>query len=164
MKIIAVSGTPGTGKTTLSKELAEKFGFKYVDVSDLIEEKGICEGYDEERKCRIVDTDLLNEELEKLIKENEKEKGLVIDSHLSHHMKKESVDLCIITKSELKELEARLKERGYDEAKVRENLDSEIFDICLTEAQELGHNVLEVYTNESLHDEYIAKIKASLNL
>ena len=37
--IIIVTGTPGTGKTTLSKLLAEKKGFEYLDLNDFSKKK-----------------------------------------------------------------------------------------------------------------------------
>jgi adenylate kinase len=49
--------------------------------------------------------------------------------------------LCIVTKCNLKELEKRLKKRGYNKAKIRENLDCEIFDVCLNEAMKKGHKI-----------------------
>ena len=36
MKVICVTGTPGTGKTIIAKKLAEKYGFQYFDVTKAI--------------------------------------------------------------------------------------------------------------------------------
>jgi Cdc6-like AAA superfamily ATPase len=44
---ILISGTPGTGKSTLAKEAAEKTGMTYLNVGDLIKEKGFHAGKDE---------------------------------------------------------------------------------------------------------------------
>jgi adenylate kinase len=73
---------------------------------------------------------------------NIKEKGLIIDSHLSHLFFPEKIDFCIVIKTKLKELEKRLKKRNYNEQKVRENLDSEIFNVCFNEAVENGLKVV----------------------
>jgi adenylate kinase len=69
---------------------------------------------------------------------------------------KKYVDLCIVTKCGLKTLEKRLKKRGYKKQKIRENLDCEIFDICLNEAKEKGHNIKIIDTTAGID---IAKIK-----
>jgi len=61
---------------------------------------------------------------------------------LAQYIPQKHVDLCIITKCDLKELNKRLKKRKYIKEKTRENLDSEIFDICLNEAAEKGHTIL----------------------
>ena len=36
MKTVVVTGTPGTGKTTIAKKLANKLNFYYVDVNQII--------------------------------------------------------------------------------------------------------------------------------
>lgn len=46
MKNIAIVGFMGTGKTTIARILAEKLGFEYVDIDDLIEKQ---------EKMKIVD-------------------------------------------------------------------------------------------------------------
>jgi len=155
MKAIIVTGTPGTGKTTIAKQIAKEFSLEYVDVSKFIEKEGLKESYDSERKCMVVDTGKLSKVLIKLI--NKSEKKLVIDSHLSHYLPKKHVKLCVVTKCGLKELKKRLKKRGYDEKKLRENLDSEIFDICLVEAKEAGHEIFVFQTDEPANIKQIKK-------
>ena len=145
--IIIVSGTPGTGKTTLSKKLSQKLKYKYIDVAKLIKENDLSESYDKKRKCDVVDIKKLNKILLTLIKKN---KNLVIDSHLSHHLPKKYVDLCIITKCDLKELEKRLKNKRYNRKKIRENLDCEIFDVCLNEAKQAKHKIAVIDTSDEV--------------
>lgn len=143
--IIIVTGTPGTGKTTLAKKIAKNKNLKYVDVSKLIKENNLSDGFDKKRNCDIIDIKKLNKELIKIIK---KEKNIIIDSHLSHYLPRKYVDLCIVTKCTLKTLEKRLKKRGYKKSKIRENLDAEIFDTCRTEAEEKSHKVKVVWTDK----------------
>lgn len=146
--IIIISGTPCTGKTTLSRRIAKKLGFKHLDVSKLIKANKIAERYDNKRKCYVVDVKKLNKLLIEKIKEYP---NLVIDSHLSHYLPKKYADLCIITKCDLKILEKRLKKRKYNNNKIRENLDCEIFDICLNESKEIGHKILIVDTTKRVN-------------
>ncbi|AJF61343.1 TPA: AAA family ATPase [Candidatus Woesearchaeota archaeon] len=143
MTVIIVTGTPGTGKTTIARKIAGEKNLKYIDVNKLIEEQHLYDALDFDRDSKIVDTGKLNRALIKIIKE---EKDVVIDSHLSHYLPKKYVDKCIVTKSSLEELKKRLKKRGYKEGKIRENLDAEIFDICRIEAEEAGHDVEVVQT------------------
>lgn len=146
-KIIIVTGTPGTGKTTVAKKLAKKYHGRYVDVNAVIRKQHLNEGYDLKRKTRIIDTNKLNKVLIGIIKGAKKNKEiLVIDSHLSHYLPAKYVDKCIATKTGLKRLRQRLLRRGYHKEKVQENLECEIFDICLMEAKEAGHKVEVIYT------------------
>ena len=148
MKVIAVTGTPGTGKTTVARRISKEKVCKYVDVTKLIKENKIYDSYDRKKKAYDVDTKKLNNFLIKLIllEEKNKTKCLVIDSHLSHYLPSRYVDLCIVAKTDLKKLKKRLEKRGYSKAKVRENMDAEIFDVCLNEAREEGHKIKVIST------------------
>ena len=48
--VIVITGTPGTGKTTLAQLLAEEspVPLKHVNVGELVKEKNLYEEYDEE--------------------------------------------------------------------------------------------------------------------
>src|SRR3989344_3707173 len=118
---IIVTGTPGTGKTTVAKLISAHLNFKYIDVNEIIKQHNICDEYDKERKCTIVDGNKLKAILEKRIKSSKD--NLIIDSHMSHIVSPKIVRFCIVTRCELKILKKRLEERDYNEQKVRENLD-----------------------------------------
>jgi len=152
--IITVSGTPGTGKTFLAKRLAKSLKYKYLDVKRLISSNKLAESYDKKRKTKVIDTKKLNKILIEKIKSNQ---NLIIDSHLSHYLPKKYVDLCIITKTQLKKLNQRLNTRRYSKQKIRENLDCEIFDICLNEAKEAGHKVIVIDTTKVIKIKDILK-------
>jgi len=157
-KVIVVTGTPGTGKTTVAMRLAKKAEWKYVDVNTVISKHKLSEGYDMKKKCRVVDVKKLCRVLLKMAKDSEE--SVVIDSHLSHYLPSEKIDVCLVTKCNLKLLKQRLKRRKYGEAKVRENLDCEIFDVCYNEAIDAGHNVVAVATDTKVdYEKLIRKIK-----
>ena len=148
MKVIIITGTPGTGKTRVAKKIAKEKGYKYIDVNRVIEKNKLKEKYDRKRQTYEVDVKKLNLALLGEIRreKQKKTKGLVIDSHLSHYLNPRHVDLCIVTKTEIKKLKKRLERRGYHKTKIRENLDAEIFDVCLNEAKESGHKVKFIRT------------------
>ena len=129
-KLIVISGPPGTGKTTLALWLTKKLKIPRLDLHDHY--KLISTGYDHSGKCYDIDL----KKFEKLVIEKLKESSLIVDTHITHLLPNELVNLCIVTTcSNLKKLESRLKERKYSKKKVRENLDSEIFQIGLNEAK-----------------------------
>ena len=76
------------------------------------------------------------------IKLNKKYKGIIIDSHISHHLPRKYVDLCIVLKCGIKELNKRLKRKKFHKSKIQENLQAEIFDICHNEAMKMKHKIL----------------------
>ncbi len=145
--ITIVTGTPATGKTTIAKSLAKKNMAKYIDVNKIITERKLSDGYDKQRKSKIINVKKLNKVLIVMIEEARKNNfSLVIDSHLSHYLPSRYVDKCIVTKTSLKKLKQRLKKRGYNHKKIQENLECEIFDICLVEAKEANHYVEVICT------------------
>ena len=136
MKVVAVSGVPGTGKTTLSRKLSKKLNFYYLDVNKLISNNKLYEGYDKKRKTKIVDIKKLNKSLIKEIKslknntnQIKRFNGAIIDSHLSHYLPRRYADFCIVTKCEIKELSKRLKKKKFHKNKIQENLQAEIYGI-----------------------------------
>lgn len=158
--IIAVTGSPATGKSTLAKRLAEELGFEHIDLNRVIEERGWHEGRDEKRDTLIVDETMLTRRVKTLVKPK---KNYIIDSHLSHFISHEMVDACIVCTCGLKELRKRLEKRGYAAEKVRENLDAEIFESCRLEAEENGHKIIIVDTSKETEYRQLAeKIRAML--
>lgn len=156
MKVICVTGTPGAGKTTIAKKLAEKYQFHYLDVNKLIAKNKLAESFDEKRKTKIVDIQKLNRILINYIKEN-KSKGIIIDSHLSHYLPKKYVSLVIVAKCDIKELNKRLKKRRYSRDKIKENLQAEIFNICYNEAFEGKHRIIAIDTTKGFNINSAAK-------
>ncbi|RLE44754.1 hypothetical protein DRJ16_01480 [Candidatus Woesearchaeota archaeon] len=154
--IITITGTPGTGKTTLAKQLASflrkrKIKCKILDLNAFIKKRKIYDYYDQKRHCYVVDETKLRKAVLPILKEAKKKRQcLIIHSHLSHLLHKRYIDLCIVTKCDLKTLLKRLRKRRYSAEKIRENLDAEIFDICRIEAQERGLPILTINTTKSM--------------
>ena len=146
MKIIAVSGSVCSGKTTLAKELAEKLGYEYVGVLELVKSNPkLIESFDKDLDTRNVDVDKLNDFLSSVFDES---KNYVVDSHMSHFLPK--VNVCIIVKCDLKILKKILSERGYSDKKIEEKMQAEILDSCLIEALENRHPVVVVDSAEGI--------------
>ena len=144
MKVICVSGSVGSGKTTLSKKLAKSLKFGYVDVTKVIKKNNLSVGFDEKRDCEIIDEKkLLKFLIEKI---NKSKKNLIIDSIFSHLIPKKYVDLCIVTTCVIDVLRDRLKKRKYSPGKIKENVEAEIFDSFVIEAKEKKHKLLVINT------------------
>ena len=157
-KLIAVSGTPGVGKSTLAKYLAKKLKFFRLDLHHYYKE--ISKGYDLKKHCYDVNL----QKFKKIVLNLKKEQNIILDSHISHLLPKKEVDLCIIiTCSNLKKLEKRLKKRGYSKQKIRENLDAEIFQVCLMEAKERKQKMIVIDSSSKYNkDMLLHKIHKSL--
>ena len=141
--IITISGTPGTGKTTLSKIISKEMNLVIFDVNDFIEKnkKAVLIEYDKDRETNVIDDTKLIKMIEQKIEKKELH-DIIIDSHLSHYISSKYVDVCIILSCDLSVLKKRLKKRGYNTLKITENLEAESFDEIKEEAKELHENVI----------------------
>lgn len=61
---LLITGTPGTGKSTMASTLAEATNLRYICVGDLVKEKNLHDGWDNEFKCHVINEDLVSFVLE----------------------------------------------------------------------------------------------------
>ncbi len=167
--IILITGTPGTGKTTLTPLLGKKIGCQVIDVNKLVDEKHLYTGLDAEKGYKVVDIDALTEELHRIITtekisydENEEvpeeHPSIIIEGHLSHYFP--LADFVIVLRTEPKILRDRLQKRDWKDPKIHENLQAEALDICTWEAyQTHGSKVHEVNTSNITPEEAVDIIK-----
>ncbi len=129
---VAVTGTPGTGKTTATKLL--EFEIEVVHLNDLIDSAKLTTGADEARGSLIADMDAIEAELAD-------EDEVLIESHLAHHL---NVDRVAVLRCHPDELKRRLLERGETRQKAEENAEAEALDVILSEAVD-RHGLDAVY-------------------
>jgi adenylate kinase len=128
MITILISGTPGTGKTSVSKEIGKKVNARVISLNQLAHSEGLVSEYDRKRDTWVINEEKLKQKTLSLIKEarTEKVKVLIIESHFADIIPEREVDLIIVLRCEPDILGQRLRKRGYSEEKVRENIQSEI--------------------------------------
>lgn len=119
---IALTGTPGTGKTTVAREIAERCGLTHIDVSEFAHEVDAVIA--QEADTQVVDEDIIQEKIRDM-------DDIILDSHFAHVFE---VDLVFVLRCEPKILLERLKNRNYSGEKIRENVMAEILDYCVLDA------------------------------
>lgn len=157
-KVIIITGTPGTGKTEIAKELSLLLKKELISVSNFAKNKELLEKYDKKDSTFDVDPLKLSKELAKTIEKSENE--LIIEGHMSHFLLTKYVEKCIVCRTELPELRKRLEKRSYSEDKIRENLEAEAFETCSIEAREAGHTVFDLDTSGKIKE----NVKKALKL
>jgi len=142
---VAVTGTPGTGKTTAVDALESDPAFAdrdldVVHLNDLIREAELWTDRDAERDSLVADLDAIGERLAD-------RDDLLVESHLAHHL---DADRVVVLRCHPEELTRRLVERGESEDKASENAESEALDVILSEAVDaVGvENVYEIDATE----------------
>jgi adenylate kinase len=132
MKLVIISGTPGTGKTTVSNKISELVDVNVITLNELAISEGLIHDFDKKRETNIVDIDKLVSHVLKLIEELKK-KGtqlLIIESHFSDIIPNNMINYAIVLRCEPDVLCDRLEKRGYSEEKVAENIQAEILGNC----------------------------------
>ncbi|HLE47212.1 MAG TPA: adenylate kinase family protein [Candidatus Thermoplasmatota archaeon] len=136
---VALTGTPGVGKSTVAKEL-RRLGLVVVDGKRYARRHGCVVGVDAERRSQIVDPRRVGRALRR-----EKGEGVrVLETHWAHDVP--GVTDAVVLRLNPRVLERRLRARRWNRAKVRENLEAEAMGIILHESVEnLGRrHVVEV--------------------
>lgn len=136
--LVGITGTPGTGKSSVSEFLKKK-GYEVVDLNCISIDNDFLIGIDENRDTKIIDTIKLNQ----FVKENYcKDKNLFFDGHLSHLLS--AIDKVILLRCHPKILKKRLEKKDWNEIKIKENIEAETLDIILCEAVEI-HSETDIF-------------------
>ena len=132
MKIIVISGTPGTGKTSVSRKITKTYNAKIISLNEVALSKNFKFLYDRKRDTRVVDTDEFLPYIIRLIKKIKEEVPdfLIVEGHFSDILPEKYIDYALIFRCDPDILTARLKERQYSIEKVIENIQSEILGNC----------------------------------
>ena len=135
---LALTGTPGTGKSTVAKILASR-GMKITELGDLAKEKKLLGKLDRKRGTYEVDV----KRLDLAVGEAGVGQTAILVGHLAHLV---TTDVVIVLRCRPSVLAARLRSRGYPEQKVAENAEAEAIDVILVESAETGREVYEIDT------------------
>ncbi len=131
-QIIVVTGTPGVGKTTISKALANRINGKHIDISALVQQEHLVDGRDDQRDTVIADITHLSKRLRQII--SEQSEFIILDGHYTNGIVAElDIVLVVVVRLDPDELKKRLEARKYQEIKIFENVAAEILDVCLSE-------------------------------
>ena len=134
--LIAVTGTPGTGKTTACALLKE---VTVVDLRKLAEDHSEDFTFDKERGSIEIAPIVMKKFIPK-------GKGIVVIEGLVSHLLKP--DIAIVLRCSPKVLRKRLAKRKWSDVKIQENVEAEAVDVILIEAMESCKKVFEIDTTK----------------
>ena len=146
---IALTGTPGTGKTQVAELLAKRLGLRLIKLNEFALGKGWVLGRDSDRDSAIIDI--------QKVKEFEWPDDCVIEGHFAHDV---PADFTVVLRTEPTELKKRLEKKGWPESKVQENLEAEAMGII---ADEAGENAVEIDTTGKSPEEVAERIVSVLS-
>lgn len=130
--VIILTGTPGTGKSTISRHIKSYDEIPIMEISTIIQEQELFLGYDHQRETLILDELAVNNYLKMSLEPLE---VAWIVGHSVQFPVLQSAQWVVVLRCEPGVLRKRLEQRGYPPTKINENVDAEIMQICLDEAQ-----------------------------
>jgi adenylate kinase len=133
---VAITGTPGTGKTTATDHLSTDLDI--VHLNEVVKREDLTSGEDAERGTLVADLDAVREWF------GDRD-DVVVESHLAHQL---AVDRVVVLRCHPETLSTRLRDRGEPAPKAQENAESEALDVVLAEAVE-RHGLGSVYEIET---------------
>ncbi|KUO39929.1 MAG: hypothetical protein AVW06_03190 [Hadesarchaea archaeon DG-33-1] len=137
---IAVSGTPGTGKSIFARALAKKLNAQVIDLNALIERKKIYRL--DVNGTKIANLPKMRKEFVRAVRTSRS--PIVVEGLLAHLLSKKYLTHIIVLRARPRVLERRLRARKYSKAKIRDNVESEALSIILWEAVQ-AHGLGKVY-------------------
>ena len=149
---VAVTGTPGTGKTSATEALDTDL--EIIHLNQVIEDEGLFTERDEDRDSLVADIDAIDDWLDG-------KEDVLVESHLAHYF---DADIVVVLRCAPETLLERLTERGEPEAKATENAESEALDGILIEAVDRHGTdvVFEIDTTDQTPGETAAEIAAAI--
>jgi len=132
-RIIIISGTPGVGKTSVAKLLASRLDATLINLGELVVEEKLILNVDKERGTFIADLERVSRRVRKLFASVTGD--VVVEGHFAVYVvPAESVTRVFVLRRNPGDVKKLLESRGWNEAKVRENLACEVLDVCLYDA------------------------------
>lgn len=160
--IIAISGTPGTGKTAVARLLATQLRATLLELNQIVNEQQFLLGKDADRDTFIADIDKLQDYLWKL--PGDSQERYIIVGHFADEAPDELLEVLVVLRCNPVSLSHRLQSRGWSQAKILENIQAEVLGECTTQAL-LRHpprKVFEIDTTKSSSREVVKSIQTIL--
>ncbi len=149
MPSVAITGTPGCGKTTLC-ELLRAAGHTVLDVHALAAESEAIAGHDADDDAHVIDIDA--------IQDLPLPEDCYVDGHLSHYL---AVDEIWVVRCDPDLLRPRMEARGYPPEKIQENWEAECMDLVLLESLDMGVRVVQRDGSRRSPEELLAAFATS---
>uniref|UniRef100_A0A7C2VI88 Putative adenylate kinase n=1 Tax=Ignisphaera aggregans TaxID=334771 RepID=A0A7C2VI88_9CREN len=145
MKCVGISGTPGTGKTSVGKHLSAKMGIPMIELGNYVIENKLYLYFDELRNSYVIDEDKVRNSVRRLFEDIG---PLIVISHYVEVLPRDILELVVVLRRDPYELISVLNARGWRTHKVAENVEAELLSVCtLNAVEELGEDmVVEVDT------------------
>ncbi|VEL06841.1 unnamed protein product [Protopolystoma xenopodis] len=124
---ILITGTPGTGKSTLASEVSRRTSLNFLSVNDVAAEFELYDGYDDQNECYILDDDRVIDQMEPQMYSG----GQIVEYHSCDYFPERWFDAVFVLRTSNEFLYPRLKQRNYSDKKIADLIHCEIVQVSI---------------------------------
>jgi adenylate kinase len=130
--VIALSGTPGTGKSVVGQLLAVNLGIQCLELNQIIINHGLYLGEDADRETLIADIEKVRDYFLTTLEEGKTR--YVVVGHFADEVPQDLLEVLILLRCNPVILSQRLQKKGWSVEKIVENLQAELLGECTAQA------------------------------
>lgn len=156
---LAISGTPGTGKTAAGMLLVNRLDLEVLELSQLVEREKLYSSRDEARDTLVADMEALEKHLAALL--SQARRTQLILGHFADIVPDELLECLVVLRCHPNVLASRLKERQWTHTKILENIQAEILGECTSQAMHRHpvEKIFEVDVSQLTREEVANRIE-----
>jgi adenylate kinase len=161
-QVIAISGTPGTGKTAVGNTLAKRLNAEVIELGQVVKDQGFHYGEDSDRETLIINIEALQNYMVQQFQNSEKR--FVIIGHFADIVSEEFLAVLVVLRCHPVILTKRLSNRQWPVKKILENIQAEILGVCTSQSlsQHNRSKIYEIDTTDLSVDEVVTAIEVIL--
>ncbi len=129
---IVITGTPGVGKSTISKIIAQRLSGINIDCGRVALKEGMTKEYDAQNKTHTINERLLSRRLKEIISKHASD--VILEGHFIPRISGFKPERVFVLRCHPRKIIDRLEKKGYSKSKIAENVAAEILDFCLRDA------------------------------
>jgi adenylate kinase len=129
---MVITGTPGVGKSTISKIIAQRLQGIHIDCGRIALNGGMTIEYDEKKETHTIDERLLSRRLKEIVAKYDSD--IILEGHFIPRISGFKPERVFVLRCHPRKIIDRLEEKSYSKRKIAENVAAEILDFCLNDA------------------------------
>ncbi len=154
---IVITGNPGVGKHTITKEIAEKLELSILDINSIAKDAGL---FEKNKDTYDIDT----EKLEKILEQKISEKKVIVGHLAPYVLDKNKVKIVIVLRKNPYDLISVYKERKYTDEKSKENTGSEVLGIIAHDTiSKFQEKAFQINTSGKSIQEVVEKVMTMIS-
>ncbi len=154
---IVITGNPGVGKHTISKEVAKNLELNILDINKIAKDEGL---FEKNQDTNDIDT----KKLGKIFSEKNLEKSVIVGHLAPYILDLQQVKIMIVLRRNPYDLITVYKDRGYTDKKSIENTGSEVLGIITHDAKSKFQNkVFQVNSSGKSIEDVVKKVMSIIS-